>query len=87
MSLRLRRGRRRFRESYLRFRIDELGLGLELTSPEVRPRARRETKLVLEKLANPALLAGPIISPRPASPVAISNKSIDYRPARLAGWS
>jgi hypothetical protein len=41
----------------------------------------------LEKLAIPALLTGPITSPRPASPAAISNKSFDYRPARLAGWS
>jgi hypothetical protein len=46
-----------------------------------------QTKLGLEKMAILALLTGPITSPRPASPAAISNKSFDYRPARLAGWS
>jgi hypothetical protein len=46
-----------------------------------------QTKLGLEKLAILALLTGPITSPRPASPATISNKSFDYRPARLAGWS
>ena len=45
-----------------------------------------KTKLALEKMANPALLAGPITSPRPASPAAIMNKSFHYRPACLAGW-
>jgi hypothetical protein len=60
--------------------------GLDARTP-FRLHRHDQTKLGLEKLTILALLTGPITSPRPASPAAISNKSFDYRPARLAGWS